>query len=319
MALQGDFLLLADIKEMQSCNQKTDYMGILVKGLDENRPVKLAVDNGYLYAADFSVLKRIELTGRLPGIIETFYIFSDKIFSDKIEMSYDDIPQFSVIDNKVFISDPNNPATQEICLSAFPTYGNKDKISSDAVAHEYIGDVAYINIKAFKAGTYESLKSITAEVQAKGLHKLAIDLRGNPGGDVCEAIKSAGLFLNQKTIAYLDLLNQPLASYASTESKHEYEIIILTMPSTASSAELFTAALQENGVAKTVGKTTYGKSSIQKVECDDSGRPFKKTIGRYLTPNQDDLGNSGIAPDYEVYDISGKDLQLAKALDLLRF
>jgi carboxyl-terminal processing protease len=97
-------------------------------------------------------------------------------------------------------------------------------------------------------------------------------------------------------------------------------VIILVNRGSASSSEIFAAALRENERGILVGETTFGKGSIQKIFRQPDGTGLRLTIARYYTPSGASIDDEGITPDELVKNpvIGDEDPQLEKALELAR-
>jgi carboxyl-terminal processing protease len=99
--------------------------------------------------------------------------------------------------------------------------------------------------------------------------------------------------------------------------------VVLVNGGSASGSEIVAGALQDYGVAKLVGETTFGKGSVQDLKEFADGSSVKLTIAEWLTPNGKNINKEGIKPDVEVkltkedYD-AGKDPQLEKALEIIK-
>ena len=95
-------------------------------------------------------------------------------------------------------------------------------------------------------------------------------------------------------------------------------VVILVDRGSASSSEIFAAALRENERCILVGETTFGKGSIQKIFRQADGTGVRLTIARYYTPSGASIDDEGIAPDVVVKNpVTGEqDLQLEKAMEL---
>ena len=110
---------------------------------------------------------------------------------------------------------------------------------------------------------------------------------------------------------------------ADASVKWSKPVIILTDAKTSGCAEVFTAALKDNGAAQTVGEKTAGRAITSKYfELNDSGDGVRLITGGYTSPNGTDLASEGIAPDVEAKndeDTSKKqDAQVEAALKLLK-
>ena len=132
---------------------------------------------------------------------------------------------------------------------------------------------------------------------------LILDLRGNGGGYLVEAINIASQFVPKD-----EVITYRIDKYGSKEiSKSEggvalgLPLVILTDGGTASASEVVTGALKDYNAAVTVGTTTFGKGVVQlPFELKSGIGGLKVTVSKYYTPKGEDINKKGIIPDYEV-------------------
>lgn len=161
-------------------------------------------------------------------------------------------------------------------------------------------------------------------VQYKDKEGVIIDLRGNTGGLLNNAIQISDYFLdNEIIVSTVDRDGYKETSRSSRKYFSTQPLVILINKGSASASEIMSGALKDNQRAILVGENTFGKGVVQEVK---SLTPFKAglniTIQKYLTPNGTDINKKGISPDIEVKltaeDIKAKDdKQLSKAQDVL--
>jgi carboxyl-terminal processing protease len=177
------------------------------------------------------------------------------------------------------------------------------------LAHDTISGVAYIKIPYFDAGTAAQFRSALASVREKNTRKLIVDLRGNAGGSVEEAIHSADELLTSGLITSLEGRKVEAKKWqADRETSYDGEVQVLTDLSTAAGAEVFASAIHGNKRGKVVGLTTYGKAIVQRFIPLPSGGGVQMTIGHYTTPDLKIIGDTGIKPDV-VVDLSAQALE----------
>ncbi len=188
-------------------------------------------------------------------------------------------------------------------------------ITVPTVEYEMIegSSTAYLRILEFSSSTYSSIKEALTDLIDQGMQKLIIDLRDNPGGDVDVTLSIADLFLKGSkllSITYKDSSKD--ITYGASESvlvPEDVEVAILTNGGTASSAEIFTAAMKDNGRATVFGTTTYGKGVMQVISSFGSGYTSITTAG-FVGPSGAEIHGVGIDPDYEIEDIYVADEEL---------
>jgi carboxyl-terminal processing protease len=164
------------------------------------------------------------------------------------------------------------------------------------------GAVEYINVSGINQPASSQFDLALADALAAGRKSIIIDLRGNPGGYVADAVKIASEFIPSGTIVY-----QQDAAGAQTEiqaksggraTDSSIKVVVLVDKNTASAAEILAGALQARGRAVLVGQTTYGKGVVQEwlpLPNNDGG--IHLTVARWLTPDKVWIQGKGLAPD----------------------
>lgn len=166
---------------------------------------------------------------------------------------------------------------------------------------EQYGGVAYVKIPYFEKGTAAQLAGTLEKIRTAGSRKLIIDLRGNAGGDVEEAINSADELLTSGMITSLEGRKIEAKKWqADRNTAYDGDLEVLTDGSTASGAEIFAGAIHGNQRGKVVGVTTYGKSIVQRFVPLPSGGGVFMTIAHYTTPDMKAIKAGGLRPDVVV-------------------
>ncbi len=164
-----------------------------------------------------------------------------------------------------------------------------------------MGSVAYIKVPYFEKGTAQQLRDALANLRKNNTKKLIIDVRGNAGGDVDEAITAADELLPSGEITSLEGRTVEAKKWtADRATDYDGDLEVLTDPSTASGAEIFASAIHGNARGKLIGLTTYGKSIVQKFIPLPSGGGVFMTVAHYTTPEQKPIKEGGIRPDVTV-------------------
>jgi carboxyl-terminal processing protease len=177
--------------------------------------------------------------------------------------------------------------------------------------------VGYVKIKNFQANTHSDLVDQLDKLkkQAGGLNGLVLDLRGNPGGLLDQAIKISDTFLKEgtivSTVGFGNKLREENKAHASN-TEPDYPIVVLVDPGSASASEIVSGALKNLNRAIIVGDTTFGKGSVQVIYDLSDGSAVKLTIAQYLTPGDISIQSVGITPDIQLLpvtvDAKGADL-----------
>jgi carboxyl-terminal processing protease len=180
--------------------------------------------------------------------------------------------------------------------------------------------VGYLRFTNFSEDSGEDLRAKTQTVLHDGAEALVLDLRGNGGGLIREAITVASIFIAHGTI---------MSAVERGEGRRVYDahgdaiaahipLVVLVDHGTASSAEIVTAALQDHGRAKVVGTRTHGKGVFQLTLPLSNGGALDISIGEFFTPDGRNLGpgggdGAGVAPNVDVPDSASKDEALSVA------
>jgi carboxyl-terminal processing protease len=171
--------------------------------------------------------------------------------------------------------------------------------------------IGYIRLNSFISET--AFKEMKDAIRKYADRKaLIIDLRGNYGGLLSNAVDIADLFLDQGDIVSIVDRNQEVQAYdAKPGQAYRKPVVVLIDGGSASASEILSGALKDNRRATLIGTKTFGKGLVQKINtlADESG--INITISKYLTPNGTDINKKGILPDVEV-PFTEKDFQAEK-------
>lgn len=184
-------------------------------------------------------------------------------------------------------------------------------------------NIGYIQIVSF-IGSDMTSEFVDALDKTKDCLGIILDLRGNTGGLLPNAIVIADMFLTQgHIVSVVDREKQKAVIDAqSKQYAINKPVVILIDEGTASASEILSGALKDNQKAILVGKRTFGKGMIQKIYPLPNETGMNLTIAKYLTPKGYDINKKGILPDYEVaYTendfLKNKDPQLDEAKKIL--
>ncbi|MEV6953871.1 S41 family peptidase [Streptomyces sp. NPDC051183] len=165
---------------------------------------------------------------------------------------------------------------------------------------ELPGGITVIKVASFTRGSGERVRdAVRAAPAGSGV---MLDLRGNTGGLVTEAVTAAAAFLDGGLVATYDVRGDQHALYAPPGGDTARPLVALVDGGTMSAAELVTGALQDRGRAVTVGTRTFGKGSVQMPTQLADGSVAELTVGTYRTPAGRSLDGSGITPDLAATD-----------------
>jgi carboxyl-terminal processing protease len=203
----------------------------------------------------------------------------------------------------------------------------RETINIPTIDTEIKNDVFIIRLYNFYANSPDLFKDALRKFILSGKAKLIIDLRGNPGGYLDAAVDMASYFLPLgKTIVIEDFGGK--ADNIVYRSKGYYlfnenlKLAILINKGSASASEILAGAFRDNGLAKLVGETSFGKGSVQELLSVTSNTSLKVTVAKWFTPNGTSISDEGLKPDYEVSNAKNNpknlDLQELKAIEILK-
>jgi carboxyl-terminal processing protease len=167
----------------------------------------------------------------------------------------------------------------------------RDKIPQYSVEASYMVDneIGYIKIRLFTATTYDEFKAALSKLKEQGMKKLVLDLQGNPGGYLNQAIELSDEFLKAgEKIVFTKGKDKRYDTEALTTDKGDFEqgdLIVLVNEGSASASEIVSGALQDNDRALIVGRRTFGKGLVQTPFDLNDGSELRLTISRYYTPS----------------------------------
>ena len=178
----------------------------------------------------------------------------------------------------------------------------RDIIEVKTVAHEMKeGNIGYIAISGFETITLSQFENALEDLNAKGMKKMIIDLRNNPGGNLSTVCDMLDLILPEGTIVYTeDKQNIKEVITSDAERYMDIPIAVLINGNSASASEIFAGAIQDYEMGKIVGTTSYGKGIVQNIYGLPDGTSLKVTISEYFTPNGRSIHGKGIEPDIAV-------------------
>ena len=200
----------------------------------------------------------------------------------------------------------------------------RQKVEVSNVKSKMLEDnIGYIYINTFDDHVNKSFKKEYDNLKKEGMKKLIIDVRFNGGGELEATRKILDMFLEKDKIILISRnnKNREIEIKTKDDDAEKLPIVVLVNEYSASASEILTAALKDNGKAKIVGKTTYGKGVIQTLITPIlNGGALKITTEEYLRPNKEKINKVGIKPDIEVENKKEdkEDKQLNKAIEEIK-
>jgi carboxyl-terminal processing protease len=177
-----------------------------------------------------------------------------------------------------------------------------------------------VNLSSFTSGAHADVASSVRKLLARHAQGFVLDLRGNGGGLLDEAVLVSSLFVPNGTIVSTKGRTRPRRVFDATgDTITRRPIVVLVDHGTASASEITTAALHERIGAPVVGRRTFGKGVFGQVFDLSNGGALDLIVGSYYTPSGKDINGKGIAPDVPATDnpATKQDEALNRALETL--
>lgn len=182
----------------------------------------------------------------------------------------------------------------------------RDKIDILSVSHKILDenkDIGYVSISNFSETTGEELSKAIKEFNENKIKKVILDLRYNGGGTLNGALQVCDVFLEKdKTIVTIEPRDVAESQvYKAGGQEYSGELVVLVNEYSASASEVVTGALKDHKRATIIGKTTFGKGTVQTLyNLPLYGGVYKYTTAYYKTPNGTSINKIGIHPNLTV-------------------
>jgi len=183
-------------------------------------------------------------------------------------------------------------------------------------------DIAYVSLTGFEGTATDQLSRELQSLLARNPIGLILDLRGNPGGLLDEAIGVADLFLDDGLVMIereRDASEETFHS-DSGDLAEAIPLVVLVDRGSASASEIVAGAVQDRARGVVIGTLTFGKGSVQRIHTLSNDSELRVTIARWFTPNDRAIHGEGLQPDIvvEAGEETAEDPQLDRALEYLR-
>ncbi|NYI06212.1 S41 family peptidase [Allostreptomyces psammosilenae] len=181
--------------------------------------------------------------------------------------------------------------------------------NGDVAVDRLSGGVTRIAVETFSSGVAAQVREAMQQAgrdaeeaadAAVGHGGVVLDLRGNSGGLVSEAVATASVFLDGGVVALYDGPNGLEELRAEPGGDARTPLVVLVDGATRSAGELVAAALQDRGRAVVVGSTTFGKGTVQEPSTLADGSVVERTVGEYFGPQGRRVDGVGVRPDLPV-------------------
>lgn len=221
--------------------------------------------------------------------VDEYQSLVTKTTSSKVSMKIASTGSIKKLD--VMLTKEDNRAVEIVTMSKL---GGKKHSYNDKT-------IGYVKVKEFTENVGNEFQDAVVRLQASGVKKLIIDLRGNTGGYVDSAIAMARQIVPEGVIISTKDKGGKETVYKSELKARPFEkYVILVDNNTASAAEIVASAMQESGVAKIVGEQTFGKGIMQSVTAYESLGVLKMTTQEYTTRLGRIINGIGITPDISI-------------------
>ena len=182
--------------------------------------------------------------------------------------------------------------------------------------------VGVVELLGFSQGAHALLSREIKKVRGRGAEAIMLDLRGNGGGLLLEAVAVSSLFIEDGEIVSVRGRHRPERSHDAEGDAivpEDVPVVTLVDGGSASASEIVTGALRDRGRAKVVGTHTFGKGLVQEVEGLSNGGVLDLTVANYYLPNGETISTKGIKPEVRAVDDpdTDRDEALPVALDTL--
>jgi len=182
-------------------------------------------------------------------------------------------------------------------------------------------NIGYISIMQFMENTGEKVAGKIYDLKEQGADKFIIDLRGNPGGLLKEAVNVASLFMPRGSVVHV-ADRSGIREVLETNPNYtplDLPLVVLVDMGSASGSEIVAAGIQEQEVGTLIGENTFGKATVQSILPLPDGSALRLTTARYYTSKQVFIEEDGVEPDIivERSEDLEEDKQLEEAIGFL--
>ncbi len=263
----------------------------------------------YIYKDTIAVIRTIEggpaESSGIKGGDRILYADDKKLFGELAQR--DSISNYlkGEVNSKVALKiyRPSENKVQEITVKRKQV----PLVSVDA-SYKLADDLGYIKLNRFSETTYKEFEKALDKLKNKGIKKLVLDLRNNPGGYISTAERIIDEFLEDDKLVLItkNKSGDINKTYATRRGDFEKgKLYVLINENSASASEIVAGALQDNDKGTIIGRRSFGKGLVQREMSLGDGSAVRLTIARYYTPTGRSIqrpygnGNGSYYSDYE--------------------
>ena len=193
----------------------------------------------------------------------------------------------------------------------------REEIKIRSVRHQELEPgFGYVKLSSFNENAARDVRQAIEKLESKTkLKGLIFDLRMNPGGLLDQAVDVTSLFIDEGVVVSTigkDTALKEIRLAKKGDARKELPLVVLVNSSTASAAEIVSAALQDHHRAMILGETTFGKGSVQTIIELGNEMGLKLTVARYYSPSGASIQERGVVPDIVLEEYDPKLLAQAK-------
>lgn len=202
----------------------------------------------------------------------------------------------------------------------------RETIEVKSVRYEIKDDIAYIEIRYFGDPTTREFREAVTDILTRNPKGIILDMRNNAGGYLQTAVDIVSEFIEKGKVVAIEEFSDGRKNEFKARGRARLKglpCLVLINEGSASASEIVAGALRDHGVAKLIGKKTFGKGTVQELESLSGGTSLRISVAKWLTPKGQNINGNGLDPDIKVeltekdYE-ADRDPQLDKALELLK-
>lgn len=181
------------------------------------------------------------------------------------------------------------------------------KVEQTTVSYSVTDEgLGYIAISSFAENTPTDVKTALDHFDSKKIKKLIIDVRNNPGGELNSLLDTLRLFMPKGDLLHINYKDEKNKVVFKNDKNNsgKYKIVVLANENSASAAEAFSASMKDAKAATLVGKTTFGKGSMQTLTQLVTGGALKLTVALYQSAGGSFVDGVGVEPNISVRNVT---------------